>query len=58
MQQLQLSEEWTSAPALVVVEPRFMYMYLTQKYGNRQAVAAAAEKWRAGYGTHGETFFV
>lgn len=52
--QQQLSEEWAGASALVVVEPRFMYMYLTQKYDHKQA----AEKWRAGYGAQGENFFV
>jgi hypothetical protein len=51
----QLSEEWTGASALVVVEPRFMYMYLTHKYRNSKQ---AAETWRAGYRTHGESFFV
>jgi len=50
----QLPEQWARASALLVVEPRFMYMYLMGKYGNRQA----AEAWRAGYGTHGERFVV
>lgn len=50
----QLEGDWKEASALVVVDPRFMYMYLVQKNGNEEE----ANAWRDRYCEHGKTFFV
>mmetsp|Transcript_11813 Transcript_11813/g.19473 ORF Transcript_11813/g.19473 Transcript_11813/m.19473 type:complete len:550 (+) Transcript_11813:125-1774(+) len=47
-------QEWMQTSALVVVDPRFMFLYLKQKYN----IEMQSTSWRSGYNERGEEFSV